>query len=134
MTTDQSPGTKTRPVACPVSDDDRSQPVPCPNVPCSWACPVGPRAGWRRVVDGPMPIHNVIPMAKIARKTVSRRAASAAARFSATYKARSRTRIAKLVKAGRGEESFNDVALSLGIDLARGERARLVTVCGHKVG
>lgn len=65
-------------------------------------------------------------MAKIARKN--------ATRLSANYKTRSRTRIAKLVKAGRGEESFNDVALSLGIDLARGERARLVTVCGHKVG
>ena len=95
-----------------------------------WCTCVEPR----RVVDGPRPIHNLIPMAKIARKTVSRRAASTAARFSANYKTRSRTRIAKLVKAGRGEESFNDVALSLGIDLARGERARLVTVCGHKVG
>ena len=80
----------------------------------------------RRVVDGPRPIHNLIPMAKIARKTVSRRAASATARFSANYKTRSRTRIAKLVKAGRGEESFNDVARSLGLDWARGERARLV--------
>jgi hypothetical protein len=73
-------------------------------------------------------------MAKIIRKAVSHRGASAAARFSANYKARSRTRIAKLVKAGRGEESFNEVARSLGLDLARGERARLVTVCGHKVG
>lgn len=86
------------------------------------------------MVDGPIPIHNLIPMAKIARKTVSRRAASAAESFSANYKTRSRTRIAKLVRVGRGEESFNDVALLLGIDLARGERARLVTVCGHKVG
>ena len=73
-------------------------------------------------------------MAKVLRKSASRSAASVAARFSATYKTRSRTRIAKLVKAGRGAESFNDVARSLGIDLARGERARLVTVCGHKVG
>jgi len=39
-----------------------------------------------------------------------------------------------MVKAGRGAESFNEVARLLGIDLARGERARLVTVCGHKVG
>jgi hypothetical protein len=73
-------------------------------------------------------------MAKIVRQSVSRREVSAAARCSASYKRRSRTHIAKLVKAGRGEESFNDVALSLGIDLARGERARLVAVCGHKVG
>ena len=86
------------------------------------------------MVDDLTLIRNLKPMAKIVRKSVSRRAASAAARFSANYKTRSRMRIAKLAKAGRGEESLNDVALSLGIDLARRERARLVTVCGHKVG
>src|SRR5579884_4237947 len=93
-------------------------------------CPI-PACSLRRVVDGPTLIRNVTSMAKIVRKAVSRRAGSAATRFSANYKTRSRQRIAKLVKAGRGEESFNDVGRSLGIDLARGERARLVTVCGH---
>jgi hypothetical protein len=73
-------------------------------------------------------------MAKVLRKSGAHPAASVAQRFSAAYKGRSRTRIAKLVKAGRGEESFNAVARSLGIDLMRGEQARLVTVCGHKVG
>ena len=47
-------------------------------------------------------------------------------RFSGNYETQSRTRIAKLVKTGRGKESFNDVALWLGIDLERAERARLI--------
>jgi hypothetical protein len=60
--------------------------------------------------------------------------ARAATRFSANYKARSRARIAKMVAAGRGGESFGEVASLLGVDLARGQRPRLVSVCGHKVG
>jgi hypothetical protein len=39
-----------------------------------------------------------------------------------------------MVKAGRGAETFDEVARLPGIDLARGERPRLVTVCGRKVG
>lgn len=68
-------------------------------------------------------------MAKAGKTTESR-----SPRTAADYKTRSRTRIAKMVRAGRGAESFHDVARSLGIDLANGERPRLVTVCGHKVG
>lgn len=68
-------------------------------------------------------------MAKAGQTTQSR-----STRTSADYKTRSRTRIARMVKAGHGAESFNEVAHLLGIDLARGERPRLVTVCGHKVG
>lgn len=86
------------------------------------------------MINGLLVIRKVNPMAKRARKTITRRTASAAARFSVNYKTRTRTRIAKLVNAGRGEESFSGVALSLGISIARGERARLVSVCGRKVG
>lgn len=68
-------------------------------------------------------------MATAAKSSVSR-----AARSSANYKSRSRARIARAVKAGRGAESFDEVARLLGIDPARGERPRLVSVCGHKVG
>ncbi len=68
-------------------------------------------------------------MAKAGQTTQSRSTPT-----SADYKTRSRVRIARMVKAGRGAESFNEVARLLGIDLANGERARLVTVCGHKVG
>ena len=68
-------------------------------------------------------------MAKAGQTTQSR-----STRPSADYKTRSRARIVKMVKAGRGSESFNEVARLLGIDLAAGERPRLVTVCGHKVG
>jgi len=68
-------------------------------------------------------------MAKAGRTNQSR-----STRTSADYKTRSRARIAKMVKAGRGAESFNEVARMLGIDLAGGERPRLVAVCGHKVG
>ena len=72
-------------------------------------------------------------MARTAQKSVAR-AAAAAARFSANYKTRSRKRLARMVAAGRGEEAFNEVSSLLGIDLAGGQRPRLVSVCGHKVG
>ncbi len=68
-------------------------------------------------------------MAKAGQTTESR-----STRTAADYKTRSRARIARMVRAGRGAESFNEVARSLGIDLANGERPRLITVCGHKVG
>lgn len=68
-------------------------------------------------------------MAKAGQASLSR-----STRTSADYKTRSRARIAKMVKVGRGAESFKEVARLLGIDLASGERPRLVTVCGHKVG
>jgi hypothetical protein len=68
-------------------------------------------------------------MAKAGQTTQSR-----STRTSAGYKTRSRARIAKMVKSGRAAESFNEVARMLGIELASGERPRLVTVYGHKVG
>jgi hypothetical protein len=68
-------------------------------------------------------------MAKAGQTTQSR-----SRRTSADYKTRSRARIARMVKAGRGAETFDEVARLPGIDLARGERPRLVTVCGRKVG
>ena len=69
-------------------------------------------------------------MARTAQDTALR----AATRFSANYKARSRVRVARMVAAGRGGESFTEVASLLGVDLTCGQRPRLVSVCGHKVG
>ena len=72
-------------------------------------------------------------MATSVRKTTLR-AAQATARFSANYKARSRKRFAGMVAAGRGDEAFNEVSRLLGINLAGGQRPRIASVCGHKVG
>lgn len=68
-------------------------------------------------------------MAKVARTSKAR-----AIRSSANYKKRSRARIAQMVRSGRGADTFNEAATLLGVDLTRGQRPRLLTVCGHKVG
>lgn len=63
-------------------------------------------------------------MAKALQKSSTRRATG----FSAAYKARSRTRIAKMAEEGRGRQALNEVAGLLGIDLTRGDRLRLTRV------
>jgi hypothetical protein len=68
-------------------------------------------------------------MAKVAQLSKTR-----AIRSSANYKKRSRVRIAKMVRSGRGAKTFNEAATLLGIDLSREQRPRLLNVCGHKVG
>lgn len=68
-------------------------------------------------------------MARTAQKV-----ASAATRFSASYKARSRAHIAQMAAQGRGRESLAEAVGLLGIDLTHSERPRLTRVRGFRIG